>query len=111
VKKRRRAVVHYFNVRAETDTSWMNHKPAVPGWAAALYCATWLGPLYHTLRGLVRDRDWRWCWHPPTCFGSLLGTLWGWLTQKLRGKGRDIHDLRVDQTLRANSKSQVPNPK
>jgi glycosyltransferase involved in cell wall biosynthesis len=112
VKKRRRAVVHYFNVREETQVSWMKHKSAAPPWAAALYCASWIGPLYHTLLGLIRDRDARWFWHPPACFGSLVGTIWGWQTQRARGKERNIHDLQVEQTLReTNSKSQTPNPK
>jgi len=101
VKKRRRAVVHYFNVRAETRVSWMKHQSAVPAWAAALYCGTFLGPAYHTLLGLARDRDWRWLWHPLACPASLLGTLWGWQTQRARGTERNIHDLQVDQTLRS----------
>ena len=100
LKKRRRAVVHYFNVREETKVSWMKHKAAVPGWAAALYCATAFGPLYHTLLGLARDRDIRWLWHVPTCWTSLAGTVWGWQTQKARGKDRNIHDLKVDQSLK-----------
>ena len=104
VKKRRRAVVHYLNVREETKVSWMKNKPAAPPWAAALYCASWIAPLYHTVLGLIRDRDWRWLWHPPACFGSLLGTLWGWWTQKQRGSGTNIHDLQVDQTLKSSRK-------
>lgn len=101
VKKRRRAAVHYFNVQAETKVSWIKHKSAVPGWVAALYCATAVGPLYHTLLGLARDRDPRWLWHVPTCWASLVGTLWGWQTQRSRGKDRNIHDLKVDQTLKS----------
>jgi len=100
VKKRRRAVVHYLNVRAETKVSWMNHQAAVPAWVAALYCASWIAPLYHTFIGLIKDRDIRWLWHPPACFGSLLGTIWGWQTQKSRGDDTNIHDLQVDQSLR-----------
>ena len=99
-KKRRRAVVHYFNVREETKVSWMNHKAAVPGWAAALYCASVVGPLYHTVLGLMRDRDVRWLWHGPTCVASLAGTIWGWQTQRARGGQRNIRDLQVDQTLK-----------
>jgi hypothetical protein len=52
--------------------------------------------------GLIRDRDVRWLWHPFASFGSLLGTLWGWQTQRSRGKDRNIHDLRVDQALKPN---------
>jgi glycosyltransferase involved in cell wall biosynthesis len=103
VKKRRRAVVHYFNVREETPVSWMKHKSAVPAWAAALYCGSLVGPLYHTVLGLMRDRDARWLWHAPACFGSLLGTLWGWQRQKARGTERNSHDLQVDQTLKEKS--------
>ncbi len=101
LKKRRRAVVHYFNVREETKVSWINHKSAVPGWVAALYCSTFIGPIYHTVLGLIRDCDWRWLWHAPASIASLAGTLWGWQTQRARGKDRNIHDLQVDQTLRS----------
>ena len=111
VKKRRRAVVHYFNVRAETKVSWMNHQAAVPGWVAALYCGSIIAPMYHVLLGLVRDRDVRWLWHPFASLGSLLGTLWGWQTQKSRGDDANIHDLRVDQSLREKPKPQILNPK
>jgi glycosyltransferase involved in cell wall biosynthesis len=104
VKKRRRATVHYFNVRAETNVSWTKQKSAVPAWAAALYCGSVMGPLYHTLFGLARDRDLRWFWHVPACLGSLLGTLWGWQTQRTRGSQRNIHDLQVDQTLKSDRK-------
>ena len=99
VKKRRRAAVHYFNVRAETKVSWMKHQSAVPGWAAALYCGSVVGPVYHALLGLLRDHDIRWLWHPLASLGSLLGTLWGWQTHRARGKDRNIHDLKVDQAL------------
>jgi glycosyltransferase involved in cell wall biosynthesis len=101
VKKRRRATVHYFNVREETQVSWIKHKAAVPGWVAALYCATFVGPICHTMIGLLRDHDLRWLWHPLACFGSLLGTLWGWQTQRARGNERNIHDLQVDQSLKS----------
>ena len=104
VKKRRRAVVHYFNVREETQVSWTKNKAGAPPWAAALYCGSFVGPVYHTVRGLMRDHDVRWLWHPFACFGSLLGTVWGWQTQKARGKERNIHDLQVDQSLKPNPK-------
>ena len=101
VKKRRRAIVHYFNVRAETNVSWIQQKPAVPAWLAALYCGSFIGPMYHTLAGLIRDRDWRWLWHVPASLGSLAGTIWGGQTQRARGSKRNIHDLQVDQSLRS----------
>jgi glycosyltransferase involved in cell wall biosynthesis len=112
VKKRRRAVVHYFNVREETNVSWIKQKSAVPAWVAALYCGFFfVGPVYHMALGVIRDRDWRWLWHPAASLGSLLGTLWGWQTQRARGKERNIHDLQVDQALRVNTKHQTPNTK
>jgi hypothetical protein len=93
-------MVHFLNVRGETETSWMKGKPPVPGWLACLYCVTFLGPIYHTLRGLIRDRDVRWLWHVPACVGSFIGTLWGWFTHRARGAGKGIADLQVEQTLR-----------
>jgi glycosyltransferase involved in cell wall biosynthesis len=101
VKKRRRAIAHYMNVRERTATSWMRHRPPVPLWAAALYCATFLGPLWQALAGWRRDRDWRWLWHIAACPGSLLGTAWGVWTQKTsRGKDRLVANLQVKQTLK-----------
>jgi hypothetical protein len=59
------------------------------------------GPLYHTLLGLVRDRDWRWLWHVPASLASLLGTLWGMWTYRMHpGNRKLVADLRVKQTLR-----------
>lgn len=101
VKKRRRAIAHYLNVRADTDTSWLKHKPPVPLWLAALYCVSVVGPAYHALAGWARDRDARWLWHLAACPGSLLGTAWGYATQKFsRRKDRLVADLNVDQSLK-----------
>jgi len=100
VQKRRRATVHFLNVRSEVKVSWMKEKPPIPGWLACLYCATFVGPLYHTLRGLVRDRDPRWLWHLPASIGSLLGTFWGYATYFQRSTDtRAIADLQPRQTL------------
>ncbi|HXG47622.1 MAG TPA: glycosyltransferase family 2 protein [Methylomirabilota bacterium] len=100
LQKRRRAAVHYFNVRSQTAVSWMS-KPAVPPWLAALYCATLVGPLFHSLRGIIRDGDWRWLWHTPASVVSLLGILWGWLTYRRRRHDRKlIAALQPKQTLR-----------
>ncbi|MBI5383971.1 MAG: glycosyltransferase [Verrucomicrobia bacterium] len=100
LKKRRRAMAHYFNVRAQSSTSWAA-KPAVPAWLAALYCVTLVGPVFHTVRGIIRDRDWRWLWHTPASVASLLGILWGYQTQRARaGHKKLIADLQVDQTLK-----------
>lgn len=105
VKKRRRAVAHYMNVRAETKVSWTRHKPPVPLWLAGLYCATFFGPAYHAVRGLLRDSDWRWLWHLAACPASLLGTAWGVWTQ-LTSRNRDtlVRSLRVDQSLKDEKK-------
>jgi glycosyltransferase involved in cell wall biosynthesis len=101
VKKRRRAVAHYLNVRQDTSASWMKHRPPMPLWVAALYCATFVGPLWHALAGLVRDRDVRWLWHLAACPGSLLGTAWGvWTHRTARRKDRLVADLRVEQSLK-----------
>ena len=101
VKKRRRATVHFLRVQEEAKTNWMKEKPPVPLWLAAVYCVTFAGPLWHTLRGLIRDRDPRWLWHTPTCIGSVLGNAWGVLTYKRRGGEKKlIAELQVKQTLR-----------
>jgi glycosyltransferase involved in cell wall biosynthesis len=100
VQKRRRAMVHFMNVRSETDVSWMNKKPPVPGWLACFYCVSFVGPIYHTLLGIARDHDARWLWHLPASLGSILGTTWGWLTHRTRAKDKSIADLQVKQTLK-----------
>lgn len=101
VQKRRRATVHFLRVQEEAQTNWMKERPPIPLWAAALYCATLVGPLWHAALGLIRDRDWRWLWHVPTSFGSLLGNAWGVLTYKQRGQDKKlIAELQVKQTLK-----------
>jgi hypothetical protein len=61
---------------------------------AALYCTTFVGPIYHAIVGTIRDRDLRWLWHVPASVASFLGIVWGWQTR------RTVADLRVDQTLK-----------
>jgi len=101
VQKRRRATVHFLRVQEEAKTNWMKEKPPVPLWLAAVYCVTFIGPLWHTLRGLVRDRDWRWLWHTPACLASVLGDVWGVFTYKRRGKDKTlIAELQVKQNLK-----------
>jgi len=100
VQKRRRAMVHFMNVRGDTDVSWMKQKPPVPGWLACVYCVSLFGPLYHTVLGIARDRDVRWLWHAPASFGSVLGTAWGWVTHRRRSRDKSIADLQVKQTLK-----------
>jgi glycosyltransferase involved in cell wall biosynthesis len=90
VKKRRRATVHFLRVQEEAKTNWMKEKPPVPLWLAGIYCVTFAGPLWHTLRGLVRDRDPRWLWHMPASLGSVLGDAWGVWTYKRRGKDKSL---------------------
>ena len=101
VQKRRRATVHFFRVQKEMSVNWMREKPPVPLWLAAVYCVTFLGPFYHTVRGIFHDRDVRWLWHLPACPASVLGNAWGVWTYKRRGKDKKlIAELQVKQTLK-----------
>jgi glycosyltransferase involved in cell wall biosynthesis len=101
VQKRRRAVVHFLRVQQEMPVNWMKENPPVPLWLATVYCVTFVGPLWHTLRGIFRDRDARWLWHVPACLGSVLGNAWGVVTYKRRGQDKAlIADLHVKQTLK-----------
>ncbi|HEX7571284.1 MAG TPA: glycosyltransferase, partial [Verrucomicrobiae bacterium] len=84
VQKRRRATVHFLRVQEEMPVNWMKEKPPVPLWLAAVYCVTFFGPLWHVLRGIIRDGDVRWLWHLPACPASVLGNAWGVLTYKHR---------------------------
>jgi len=102
VQKRRRATVHFLRVQEEAKTNWMKEKPPVPLWLAALYCVTFIGPLWHTLRGLIRDRDARWLWHTPASLASVLGNAWGVFTYRRRGKDKQlIAELQVKQNLKS----------
>lgn len=101
IKKRRRATVHFLRVQEEMPVNWMKEKPPVPLWVAAVYCVTFFGPLWHTLRGIVRDGDLRWLWHLPACPASVLGNAWGVLTYKQRsGDKKLIAELQVKQELK-----------
>ena len=31
-----------------------------------------MGPLWHSLCGWIRDRDFRWWWHAPACLGAVI---------------------------------------
>ncbi|MDB6034052.1 MAG: hypothetical protein JWM16_4390 [Verrucomicrobiales bacterium] len=102
LQKRRRATVHYLRVQDEVRVSWMAEKPPVPHWLAAFYCVSVVGPFYHTLRGVVKDRDIRWFWHLPASYLSLLGVAWGWQTYCSRSKQKDlIASLQPKQTLKS----------
>jgi len=101
VQKRRRATVHFLRVQEEAKTNWMKEKPPVPLWLAALYCVTFLGPLWHTLRGWIRDRDPGWLWHVPASPASVLGNAWGVFTYRRRGQEKKlVAELQVKQTLK-----------
>lgn len=102
VQKRRRATVHFLRVQEEAGTNWMKERPPVPLWLAAVYCVTFAGPIFHALRGILRDGDWRWLWHLPACPASVLGNAWGVWTYRRRGKSKKlIAELQVKQTLKS----------
>lgn len=106
VQKRRRATVHFLRVQEEMPVNWMKEKPPVSLPMAAVYCVTVVGPLWHTLRGIVRDGDIRWSWHLLASPASVVGNAWGVLTYKLRGKDKKlIADLQVKQELNEEKKN------
>jgi len=101
VQKRRRATVHFKRVQEEMPVNWMKEKPRVPLWLAAVYCVTFFGPLWHSLRGIVRDGDVRWLWHLLASPASVLGNAWGVFTYKRRGQDKKlIAELQVKQELK-----------
>lgn len=101
LQKRRRATVHYLKVQDEVQVSWMAEKPPIPHWLAAFYCVSFFGPLYHIIRGMIRDKDLRWFWHLPASYLSLFGVLWGMQTYRSRSKQKDlIASLQPKQTLK-----------
>ena len=100
--KRRRATVHFLRVQEKMPANWMKEKPPVPLWLAGVYCVTFAGPLWHTLRGLVRDGDARWLWHLPACLGSVLGNAWGvWTCKTHRHDKKLVAKLQVKQNLKS----------
>jgi glycosyltransferase involved in cell wall biosynthesis len=106
VQKRRRATVHFLRVQQEAKTNWMNEKPPVPLWLAGVYCVTFAGPIWHTVRGLIRDGDPCWLWHLLACPGSVLGDAWGVWTYKRRGQDEKlIAKLKPKQDLKQDGKS------
>jgi len=101
VKKRRRATVHFLRVQEKMPVNWMKEKPPVPLWLAGVYCVTFVGPLWHTLRGMVRDGDARWLWHLPASLGSVLGNAWGvWTYKTRRHDEKLVASLKPKQTLK-----------
>lgn len=101
VQKRRRATVHFLRVQESMPVNWMKEKPPVPLWLAGVYCVTFVGPVWHTVRGLVRDHDVRWLWHVPASLGSVLGAAWGVLTYRMnRHDTKLVANLKPPQQLR-----------
>ena len=101
VQKRRRATVHFLRVQETMPVNWMKEKPPLPLWLAGIYCATFVGPLWHTVRGLLRDHDVRWLWHVPASLGSVLGAAWGMWTYRMnRNDAKLVANLKPDQKLK-----------
>lgn len=101
IQKRRRATVHFLRVQESMPVNWMKERPPVPLWLAGVYCVTFVGPLWHTLLGLLRDRDVRWLWHVPASIGSVLGAAWGvWTYKTRRGDDKLISNLKPPQQLK-----------
>jgi hypothetical protein len=50
---------------------------------------------------LIRSGNRLWIWHPPTCFFSALGVLWGIQTHLFSKDKKLIHKLQPRQELRA----------
>ena len=101
VQKRRRATVHFLRVQESMPVNWMKEKPPVPLWLTGIYCVTFVGPLWHTLLGLIRDRDVRWLWHVPASIGSVLGAAWGvWTYRMNRNDAKLVANLKPDQKLK-----------
>jgi len=81
--------------------NWMKEKPPVPLWLAAIYCVTFFGPLWHTLRGIFRAGDARWLWHPLASPASVVGNAWGvWTYRRNRHKKNLVAELKPEQTLK-----------
>jgi len=93
VQKRRRATVHYLRVQETMPVNWMKEKPPVPLWLAAVYGVTFFGPLWHTLRGMVRDGDPRWLWHLLASPASVVGNAWGVYTYRTRRNEKNLVSL------------------
>lgn len=106
IQKRRRATVHFLRVQEEMPVNWMKEKPPVPLWLAAIYCVTFFGPLWHTMRGIIRDRDPRWLWHLLASPASVVGNAWGVRTYRRhrndKGTGGEslVAKLQVKQELK-----------
>jgi len=89
VRKRRRQAYHFMSLRGKGGSSWTAQNPRMSPLLACVYCATFVGPLFHTVAGLVKRRDIRWLWHPVACVASLVGLAWGGITFWLSPKTAD----------------------
>jgi glycosyltransferase involved in cell wall biosynthesis len=88
-RKRRRQAYHFMSLRGRAPDTWTAHGPRTTPLLACLYCATFIGPLYHTLRGLLQTGDIRWLWHPVASLASLGGLVWGVATYTFSRKTAD----------------------
>lgn len=88
-RKRRRQTYHFLSLRGKAGLSWTTQRPQVGPLLACAYCATLIGPLYHTLRGLIRSKNFHWLWHPVACAASLVGLAWGVMTYLTSPKTAD----------------------
>jgi len=88
-RKRRRQTYHFLSLRGKVGLSWTSQQPQTSPLLACLYCATVIGPLYHTLRGLIVTKDFYWLWHPVACVASLVGLGWGVVTYLTSPKTAD----------------------
>ena len=99
--KRRRAMVHFLNVRQEFGTVWLEQKAPVPKWLACAYCVSVVGPTYHAVRGWLKTGDKRWFWHIPASVFSLAGAVWGKITHMRQAQNEKlVADLQPRQTLK-----------
>jgi glycosyltransferase involved in cell wall biosynthesis len=104
VKKRQRATCHFLDMTKEYGFTWTERKPRLPGWAACIWCASFILPCYQTLVGLISSGDVRWLWHPFASLASVWGVVTGWWIYKRRGGDKKlIHSLQPKQTLKDDS--------
>ena len=81
IKKRRRQTYHYLNMQHKgNNVSWTKLGPAMSPWLAVVYCLSIVGPLWHTVLGIIKDKDFAWLWHMIACPASVFGSAWGFLT-------------------------------
>jgi glycosyltransferase involved in cell wall biosynthesis len=100
MRKRRRQAYHFLSLRGKGGLSWTAQHPRTSPLLACVYCATFLGPLFHTGVGLWKHRDIRWLWHPVACVASLVGLAWGVATYWISPRTADVEaGLQPAQTI------------